>query len=314
MDSLRCLILGGAGFLGKNLCKTLYNNRYKVSVYNHPSKKLNILKSLLPDVDIIQGDFSQENDFMFLKDFDIVFHLISTTNPSNKNMLYDFESNVLPTIRFFDACVREKIRRIIYFSSGGTVYGIPQVIPINESHRTDPISAYGIQKLSIEKCLEYYGRTYQLPYTILRISNPYGPGQDPLANQGVIAVFLAKAIMNQTLEIWGDGNSVRDYIFVDDVMNACLKAIAYQGKYNIFNIGSGIGHSVKDIVFFIERILGKELQINYMDARMQDVPANTLDVQLAKKELNWYAQRKVYDGICDMVHAWDNEKKGFIIH
>jgi len=314
MSNLKCLLLGGTGFLGINLCKYLYANGYDVTIYNHCSVRFKRFKQLFPHVQIIDREFSSETKeslIDILGNIDVVFHLISTTNPSNKNVLYDFESNVLPTIRLLDACVKAKVKKIIYFSSGGTVYGIPRYIPIDEGHRTEPLSAYGIHKLAVEKCLEYYGRTYQLNYNILRVSNPYGEGQNPFSNQGVVAVFLAKALMHQPIEIWGDGSVMRDYIFVDDVIIACIKILNYQGKNSVFNVGSGVGYSLQEIIRIIQKTTGSILDINYLAGRVQDVPANILDISLMKKEVKWSPEITINEGIKKMLSSWNYAKKEF---
>lgn len=306
-----CLILGGTGFLGKNLCRSLLQRHYHVIIYAKQSICLREMATMFPEISFIEDDFIREKDFSkFIDAVDIVFHLISTTNPGNKNMLYDFESNVLPTIRFLDACIGRQIR-VIYFSSGGTVYGIPNYLPIDEGHRTEPISAYGIHKLTVEKCLEYYGRTYGLDYIIFRISNPYGMYQNPFANQGVIAVFLSKALLRETIEVWGDGNTVRDYIYVDDVINACLKIVDYTGKVKIFNIGSGKGYSLREIISIIRHKLDTVVEVRYLASRIQDVPTNILDNSLFKRELRWRLHVDLDQGIQKMIDSWDIKTKQF---
>ena len=155
------LILGGYGFLGQNLCRTLTRAGHKVIVYGRKSDRaVKVAEWLQQDgipCEFLWGDFCEEKDWQVrLKDVDAVFHLISTTKPSNKDLSYEFESNVLPSVRLFEACAKEKIK-VFYFSSGGTVYGVPRYLPIDELHKTDPISTYGISKLSIEKALAYCG-------------------------------------------------------------------------------------------------------------------------------------------------------------
>lgn len=308
----RCLVLGGAGFLGTHLCKNLYENGYNIRLYNKSCLRLDILREKYPDIEIIEGVFSEEEDFDVLLDgIDIVFHLISTTNPSNKDVFYDIQSNVLPTIRLLEACTRSSIKKLIYFSSGGTVYGVPRYIPIDEGHRTEPISAYGIHKLAVEKCIEYYGRSFGLDYNILRISNPYGEEQDTGADQGVIAVFLSKALRGLPIEIWGDGSVVRDYIFVQDVMDACLNVIDYNGTKKVFNIGTGRGYALTEILYQIQRKVKKILDIQYLPGRIQDVPVNVLDVSLVENELDWNPKVKLEQGIEHMIKAWDEKERKF---
>ena len=309
---IKCLILGGTGFLGINLCKKLIDGGNEVSVFARNGGHAQRLCNLFPAVEFIGGDFSHKLDWdIMLKNIDVVFHLISTTNPSNKDLSYEFESNVLPTINLLEGCKKNKVR-VIYFSSGGTVYGMPRYLPIDEEHRTEPISAYGIHKLSIEKCIEYYGRTYGVDYYILRISNPYGAYQNPLGNQGVIAVFLAKILQNKTVEIWGDGSTIREYVFVDDLVSACMLLLSYVGGHRVFNIGSGRGYSLKEVIQLIKAKCGYSVNVNFVEKRIQDVSANILDINLARKELQWEPTVDLSEGLFRMVDMWSMQDKEFL--
>ena len=217
----KCLIFGGNGFLGRNLCHELLENKHDVIIYNRASERLQEFGRRFPMVKVVKGELENEKDFIrILKHIDVVFYLISTTTPANRDLTWEFQSNIIPVIPLLHACAELGIR-FIFFSSGGTVYGVPEFIPITEEHRTFPISPYGIQKLTLEKCIEYYGYVYDLDYIVLRITNPYGAYQDPTKKQGAIAVFLAQAMMGETIELWGDGSVVRDYLFVKDLMKAC---------------------------------------------------------------------------------------------
>lgn len=305
----KILVLGGTGFLGTNLCTYLLNYDYDVVSY---SRKLHSPVCQFPEISYVQGDFLQEVNFARLIDgVDIIFHLISTTQPANQNMSKEFKSNVIPTVNLLDACIGRRIK-IIFFSSGGTVYGIPRYTPIDESHRTNPISPYGIHKLTLEKCLEYYGYMYGIDYMILRISNPYGAYQDPNGKQGAIAVFLSKAIMNRTIEIWGDGSVVRDYIYVDDVMKACISLLNYHGGKRIFNISSGTGYSINKVLGFIEQKINHPLSVQYIRGRKQDVPVNVLDNRLLEKECNWRCDVNLEMGIDKMMQLWNSKINAFV--
>jgi UDP-glucose 4-epimerase len=310
---MNCLILGGTGFLGEHLSQELLGKGYNVYVYSRTSLKLNVLRNKYPEIHYIEGDFIQENNFKNVIDnMDIVFHLISTTTPVNIDVKLDIESNVLSTIRFLEACKESTtLKKIIYFSSGGTVYGKPKVLPIPEEHNTSPISSYGVQKLFIEKYLYLYNQKYNIDYIILRIANPYGPGQYPYGNQGVIASFLAKALMDKPLEIWGDGSVVRDFIYVDDVMNAAICAIEYRGETKIFNIGNGNGMSLNEIIDEIQCLVETHVVVLKREGRQQDVPVNVLNIERAKVELAWKPCMSFKNGLLRMKNSWTNEKKIF---
>ena len=303
----KCLVLGATGFLGKNLCRALARHGDEVVAYGRSRDQLQNLMAVTHDVATVCGDFIHDGvSETLLQDVDVVFHLISTTKPANKDVLKEFETNVLPTIRLLDACAMRRTR-LIYFSSGGTVYGVPRYVPMDEGHRTDPISAYGIHKLAVEKCIEYYGRTYGLDYSILRISNPYGRFQNPQANQGVIAVFLAHALQKEPLEVWGDGAMVRDYVYVDDVMDACMRLLDYHGKERIFNIGSGKGVSLREIIRLIEQETGQDVNVRYRPSRIQDVPENVLNCDMAARELQWKTSVMLKEGIHQMRMILENQ-------
>ena len=163
----------------------------------------------------------------------------------------------------------------------------PIKTPILESHPTDPVCSYGISKLAIEKYLALSYINGGPDYTILRLANPYGRYQPAEASQGVIAVFMKKALNNEIVEIWGDGSVVRDYIYVADAVKAMLKSLAYSGKVKLFNVGSGKGFSVNQILDAIETTIGNKLERKYTRARKFDVPENILDISCIKEQLEW---------------------------
>lgn len=308
----KVLVLGGTGFLGRNLCERLLSEGYIVKIYSRGHKKVNFSSEYSNQVEWIVSNFDAESAWdRILTDVDVVFHLICDTNPANNDVKLEFEKSVLPTISLLEKIKGKKIK-LIFFSSGGTVYGIPKCLPILESHATDPISPYGIQKLCIEKLIEYYGRTYGLDYIILRISNPYGPYQNPLSNQGAIAVFFAKIYRHEKIQLWGDGQVIRDYIYVDDVINVCDKIIDYNGLQRVFNISSGMGISLNEIILAIEEVLECSASVEYYDNRIHDVTKNILDNSLAKKELSWVPKTDINSGIRNMKKMWDMSKMMFV--
>lgn len=223
----------------------------------------------------------------------------------------EFTTNVLPTLRLLDACSKVHAR-LIYFSSGGTIYGVPRYLPIDEGHRTEPISAYGIHKLAVEKCIEYYGRTYGMDYQICRISNPYGAWQDAHGSQGAVAIFLAKALQGETVELWGDGSVIRDYLDVDDLMDGICTLLSYRGDTRVFNFGSGNGTSLKELLYKIQRVTGRPVSVRRLEGRIQDVPANVLDIAQPQKELGWKPQTTLEAGLRKMIAMWDEEQEAFL--
>lgn len=297
---MNSVIFGGGGFLGSHLCAELLNAGHKVRVFEMDnSKKLNF-RHLINKIDWLKGDFTNPNDITnALVDADLVFHLVSTTLPktSNDNPVHDIQSNLISTLHMLEMARKGRVSKIIFFSSGGTVYGIPKQIPVSESHLNEPISSYGIHKLAIEKYLHLYYHLYGLNYSILRISNPFGPGQSPYGSQGVIAVFINRALKQEPIEVWGDGSVVRDYIYVKDVMRAVLAVLHYSGDEKVFNIGSGEGRSLLEIIKVLEDLIGHYLEVYCQPSRSLDVPVNILDISKAKKELLWKPETNFIEGL-----------------
>lgn len=298
---MRCLVLGGCGFLGSHLVDGLLNKGYEIVVFDKVDVDTKNINHNLNKVDLIEGDFTNKNDLQrAIRDIDYIFHFIGTTIPqsSTQNPVYDIESNVISSINLLEIAKSGNVKKIIFASSGGTIYGIPQKVPIPEDHPTNPICAYGISKLMIEKYLHLYFSLHGLDYVSLRFSNAYGERQDPDKSQGVIGVFLEKIIRGDPVNIWGDGKVVRDYIYVKDIVDACLKASELkQTKYHIFNIGSGNGISLNELIEIIRKGAGKEIKVKYTQGRKIDVPINILDTTLAKKVFGWKPKVLIEQGI-----------------
>ena len=297
---MKCLILGGGGFLGSHLCEALLVQGYAVRIFDRP----NLLRfkpfPYTDAVEWVEGDFiNREHVAQAVCGCDIIFHLISTTLPrsSNENPAYDVETNVIGTLHLLEAAQKNKIKKTIFVSSGGTVYGIPQEIPIRESHPTEPICSYGIVKLTIEKYLNLFHLLHGMEYCVLRLANPFGERQRVAAAQGAVAVFLHKALRNETIEIWGDGSVIRDYFHVSDAVSAMTKALTYQGSSGVFNIGSGVGQSLNEILAAIEIQLGAPVKRSYLAPRAFDVPVSILDISKAAKLLSWTPQISFTEGL-----------------
>jgi UDP-glucose 4-epimerase len=287
---MRCIIFGGAGFLGSYLCEALLTAGYDVTVFEKQSANLANLNHIADKMDVVYGDFANPAEYcQAVRGCGVIFHLISTTTPkvSNEDPVHDLQSNVVATVRMLDVAQKARVKQVIFFSSGGTVYGKPECTPINESHPNNPTCSYGIQKLTIEKYLYLFYHLFGLDFKILRIANPYGPRQSPDSGQGVIAAFVHRVINGQPIEIWGDGSVIRDYIYVGDVVKAAVALLNYTGEHKIFNIGSGEGRSLLDIIRIIEDLVDVSISIEYKESRALDVPVNVLDITKAKEELAW---------------------------
>jgi UDP-glucose 4-epimerase len=221
---------------------------------------------------------------------DVIFHLTGGTTPqsSMRDPVGDAERSILHTLRFLEFVKDNGKPKIIFASSGGAVYGIPERIPITELCRERPISAYGVSKLAIEKYFGIYEHLYGLESIALRISNPYGPFQYPNRGQGLVATLLWAAIKHKPIEIWGTGGIVRDFIYVEDVVEAMIAAFSDKGPHTIFNVGSSVGLSVNGVADAIDSLsLGPPLIRIYRDGQHADVPINILDTTLITRELGW---------------------------
>jgi UDP-glucose 4-epimerase len=294
---MNCLVLGGNGFIGSHLVDYLLRAGHRIRVYDCRNE---LFRKPLPDVEYVCGLLEEREALRFaLEDVEVVFHLIGTTLPatSNEAPVFDVQSNVVGTLNLLEECVSAGVSRLVFTSSGGTVYGIPRSNPIKESHPTDPICSYGITKLIVEKYLGLFHRLYGLEYMVLRCSNAYGPRQNPWGQQGVIAVFLGRVARGEPVVIWGDGAIVRDYVYVEDIARAQLLAATSTDAGLTLNVGSGVGHSLNQIVELIHSVTGRQVRVQYESARDADVPANVLDPLLAEKRLAWRSEVTLEEGI-----------------
>lgn len=282
-----------------------------MSIFDRPEARY-LENSRQQGASIITGDFFNPADISrAILNCDLVYHLVSVTVPQTSidNPRYDVEANVLGTLQLLDEMRKAQVPRIIFASSGGTVYGIPQEIPIKESHPTEPISSYGICKLTIEKYLHLYWTLYGLDYCILRIANAYGERQPVTETQGVISAFLDEVLRKGEIIVWGDGSVMRDYVYASDIAKAFLRASFHKGEPRIFNIGGGQGHSLNDIIGILEDITRQPLQPKYLPGRPFDVPVNVLDISRAKLYLNWQPVVGLQEGI-SRAYEWMLRKRG----
>jgi UDP-glucose 4-epimerase len=251
------------------------------------------------DVDWISADLGTETSAPAMAGAEVVFHLASSTYPStsNSDAVFDLESNLVGSVRMLKAAVEYQVRRVIFISSGGTVYGVPQQNPIPETHPTDPICSYGIHKLAIEKYLYLFRALKHLDSVVLRVSNIYGEFQSLERPLGAVSHLAHRAVNGIPIEIWGDGTTRRDYIHVDDVVSAVLKSISYQGAEHLFNIGSGRSVSLNQLLDLIRERVSMEIVVNYKPARSFDVQENVLDITRAAVELAWNPIIRLENGL-----------------
>lgn len=286
---MRALVLGATGFVGNALVKTLL--RLDVHVLAVGRTELNCLPQFFHTIDYLSLDITKLNNYdALLQDIDIVFYLVSTTNPTNSELdrTIDIRNNILPSIMFFEACIKKGIKKLFFYSSGGTVYGETQLhVPIKETNFLQPICSYGIQKLTIESYLHLYRVHYGLESYILRLSNPYDLNIVSKNGVGVVSIFYDKLKNKQLINLMGKGNIVRDYIALNDLDTFIEKILSYNGVFKIFNVGTGIGTSLNEIVSSLASSLKVKPLVNYIDKRPQDVAYNVLDINRSRSELKW---------------------------
>lgn len=297
---MKCVIFGGGGFIGSAIADRLLRDGHEIRIFERPRVMpyRNFDKS--EHVEWMTGDMLSTHDVSNAIDgTEVVLHLVSFTLPksSNEDLVYDVQTNLVATIQLLNSMVAQNINKIVFISSGGTVYGIPKYLPIDENHPTDPLVSYGITKLTIEKYLLMFQRLHGIKANILRVANAFGQRQRVETAQGAVTVFLHRALQGQPIEIWGDGSVTRDYIYVSDIADAFAKAVEYTGPYSVFNISSGMGTSLNELIDKLGNILGKHIERHYLEGRPFDVPANILSNKLAGDELGWAPQVSLTDGI-----------------
>ncbi len=296
----RCLVLGGGGFIGSHLTEELLHEGYEVTVFDKLNFSRKNISDFIDNIKIAEGDFNNQIEIdNALDGVDFVFHLVSSTLPasSNENPSYDVETNLISSLNLFKECVERKIKKVIFLSSGGTVYGVPESIPVKESNSTNPICSYGIVKKAIEDYLYMFYKIYGLDYFVFRLSNPYGERQNPFAAQGVIPVFMKNAIEDKQINIWGDGEVVRDYIYIKDAVKVLADSLKINSTDKVLNLSSGTGFSLNQIIELIKEISGKDIKVEYQKGRSIDVPVSILDNAKVREIFSWQPETEIKSGM-----------------
>jgi UDP-glucose 4-epimerase len=295
---MRILVLGGSGFLGSHIVDKFLAERHDVVVYDlYPER----FRRSPAGIKFYTGDFGNVGalDELIATGFDAVIHCVSTTTPksSNESPEFDIQSNVIGTLYLLDICVKRKVGKLVFLSSGGTVYGdIGNLELVDESHAVRPMCSYGVSKLTIEHYLDVYKHLRGLDYVALRLANPFGERQSPLRALGALTVFLHRTLKRQGIEIWGDGAVTRDFIYVGDVADAVYLATV-KPISGVYNVGTGIGFSLHEILDHIQTAIGVEPSVTWLPSRSFDVPRIVLDATKLKSATHWSCATSFQDGV-----------------
>ncbi len=295
-------IIGAAGFIGTNLSLKLAEDKDNNILLIDEKKEYFANSGILKyeNVRVHEMKLCRETNFTkVLEGQDIVYHLVSTTIPvtSNRQISKELDENIDFTVNLLDECVSCNVNKIIFISSGGTVYGKEGNCPLKEDTETNPITSYGVQKLTIEKLLYLYHYMHGIDYRVIRLANPYGPYQRPNGVLGAVTTFTYKALNDEEIMVYGDGSVVRDYIFIDDAINAITTIADSETKHKLYNVGCGYGTSIKELLDVISVVLEKNLNVVYCEGRTVDVPENYLDINRYETEFGKLSKTELEQGI-----------------
>ncbi len=297
----RCLVVGGNGFIGSHLSERLLREGYEVAVLDRFKSGVNNLKEISGQIEIFRGSYlDQELLRTAMKGMDYVFHYASSTTPATSiaDPDYEIESNLLGSVRLLQIARDEGVKKVIFPSSGGTIYGEPKRLPVREEDCALPSNPYAISKWAVERYLHHFHELYGLDYLILRYSNPYGERQSPYGKQGVIPIFLNRIKHNQRPVIYGDGSMVRDYIYINDIIDATSILFERVIKDKVFNVGSGIGVSLNEIIKTMYSIFGEEIRPIYeINSSRTYVTSIVLDIAKIETKTGWKPSTSIEEGI-----------------
>jgi len=295
---MRALLVGGSGFLGSHVQGALLARGIEVCTLDRLPSRYG------PSDSRVHLFIGEQDDPVTLAraldGVDAVVHMASATIPATSaaDPSGDVQANLLPFLRHLEVVRSRAVRRFVFFSSGGTVYGLPSSLPVNESHSTNPIVSHGIIKLAMEKYLTVLLRDSGVETTVLRVGNAYGERQAPFGNFGAVAAFLGCFATRRPIHVWGSGEVVRDYVHAADVAEACALALTTDVAQGTFNIGTGRGHSLNQILRLIADVTAQPPpEIRREPQRGFDVPAIVLDNTLAQKGLNWLPKVALEEGV-----------------
>jgi UDP-glucose 4-epimerase len=308
---MRVLVTGGAGFIGAGLVERLLSEGEEVDVIDDlstgslanlgPARAVPGSQLSFHRLDIRHPGLS---DLVAKRRPEMIFHLAAQADVrvSVENPVLDAEINILGSLQLCQAALAAGTRKIVFAGSGGTLYGIPEALPVGETHSRRPVSPYGVAKKAVGDYLHYYREIHGLDHTVLALANVYGPRQDPHGEAGVVAIFAGRLLAGETPTIFGDGNQTRDFVFVDDVVDAFARARA-GGSGLLANVGTGVETSVNELYATMARLTGFEEPAVYAPARPGELQRSALDPTLVSAELGWKPVHTLESGL-ERTLAW----------
>ncbi len=302
---MRILVTGGAGFIGSHVVDGCLAQGHEVAVFDNLSTGRE--EFVDPRARLVVGDLAEPGDIeRCIAEFrpDLVNHHAAQIDVrrSVSDPALDARVNILGSIAMLESCTRHGVRKVVYASTGGALYGEARFLPATEEHPVNPEAPYGVSKHTVEHYLYLWKRLHGLDYVVLRYPNVYGPRQNPHGEAGVNAIFIGVMLDGQRPKIFGDGTQVRDYLFVEDVVRANLLALD-RGSDLCLNLGTGVGTSVNDIVRTINATLGTRIEPIHEAARPGEIQRIYLDATRARDVLGWTPQVDFATGL-DRTVAW----------
>lgn len=295
----RCLVIGANGFIGSHLVDELVGSGFLVRAFDRFTEPAQYTSH--ENIETVKGDFFNEKDIVeSLKDVDFVFHSLSMTTPysSDNDPFTDIDRNLRPTVQLFDLCLKSGVKKVIYMSSGGAIYGhISEERAASEDNATTPVSPYGIIKLAIENYLAYFNRKFGLDYTVYRLTNPYGPRQQFRNNQGVIPAFLQQIKEKQEVIVLGDGEASRDYVYIRDVTRMITESFYKDTKYRTYNVGSGKQTTVNQIIDAIRNATHLDFSVTNIEPPKTFLKSANISTARFQDEFGDHATTSLEEGL-----------------
>ena len=295
---MKILVTGGAGFIASQIVDAYLREGHNVYILDNLSTGFE--RNINPKAYFIKSDITDSKilDIFTKEKFDVVNHHAAQIDvrKSVNDPIFDANTNILGTINLLQCCIKTGVKKFMFASTGGAVYGEQEYFPADEKHPTNPVSPYGITKLTIEKYLYFYKNEYGLNYTILRYANVYGPRQNPFGEAGVVAIFVNKLLKNENPIINGDGNQTRDYVFVEDVVKANVLTLNSQSA-DIYNVGTTVETSVNDLFSKLNSIAGNKAIEKHGPAPKGEQARSIITSEKLFQKFNWKPSIKIDEGL-----------------